>query len=116
VPIFVSEAIVLIYSQQHEGFTAPVDGRSTIGEFDPRFHNFSGPIRTTLPALLNPSIDARVLVASDQLKGEFTFNLDMNSGTPLGTGLFRFLCWTIGHVFNVRSRLAAIDHGTGRAQ
>ena len=100
-PTFVSEVLVSIYSQQHEGFTAPVDGRSTIGEFDPRFHNFSGPIRTTLPALLNPSIDARVLVAAKQLKGEFTFNLDMNSGTPLGTGLFRFSRWTLGRVFNV---------------
>jgi len=75
------------YLCQHEGFTAPVDGHDTSEEFDPRFHGFSGPIRTTLPALLNPSIDSRILAASHQLKGDFVFNIDMNSGTPLGTGL-----------------------------
>ncbi|KAF9561263.1 FAD/NAD(P)-binding domain-containing protein [Agrocybe pediades] len=74
------------YIRKHEGFVPPVDGRNPAGEFDPRFHGFTGPIHTTLPALLNPSIDARILAASRQLHGDFSFNLDMNSGTPLGTG------------------------------
>jgi len=64
----------------------PVDGRNPIGEFDPRFHGFTGPIHTTLPALLVPATDQRIITAANQLKGEFVFNLDLNSGTPLGTG------------------------------
>ncbi|KAF4610341.1 hypothetical protein D9613_010632 [Agrocybe pediades] len=82
------------YIRKHEGFVPPVDGRNPAGEFDPRFHGFSGPIHTTLQALLNPPIDSRMIAAANQLKGEFSFNLDLNSGTPLG------LAWhqsTTGH-------------------
>ncbi|KAF4610035.1 hypothetical protein D9613_010642 [Agrocybe pediades] len=74
------------YVRKHESFTPPVDGHNTANEFDPRVHGTNGPILTTLPALLNPSIDSRMLATANQLKGDFVFNLDMNSGTPLGTG------------------------------
>lgn len=75
-----------IICPQHEGFTAPVDNHSTVGQFDPSVHGFNGPILTTLPGILNPSIDSRVITAAQQLRGDFAFNLDMNSGNPLGVG------------------------------
>ncbi|KAF5326766.1 hypothetical protein D9619_004475 [Psilocybe cf. subviscida] len=74
------------YVKKHEGFTVPVDNHSTVGQFDPSVHGFNGPILTTLPGLLNPSIDIRVITAAQQLRGDFAFNLDMNSGNPLGVG------------------------------
>ncbi|KAF4610036.1 hypothetical protein D9613_010641 [Agrocybe pediades] len=74
------------YVRKHEGFVPPVDGRNPAGEFDSRFHGFLGPIHTTFAALLSPSINTRILAASRQLQADFSFNLDMNSGTPLGTG------------------------------
>ncbi|KAF9561257.1 alcohol oxidase [Agrocybe pediades] len=73
------------YVRKHEGFVPPVDGRNPAGEFDSRFHGFLGPIHTTFAALLSPSINTRILAASRQLQADFSFNLDMNSGTPLGT-------------------------------
>jgi choline dehydrogenase len=69
-------------------------------------------VPVTLPGFPNPAVDSVTIQASQELGGEFQFNLDMNSGTPLGLGLsiqgsdaqnlipFIFAGWvqsTIGH-------------------
>ena len=41
----------------------------------------------TLSGFSNPQIDSLVIQASAQLEGDFKYNIDMNSGTPLGLGL-----------------------------
>ena len=62
-------------------------------------HGKTGPVLTSLPG--NASIlDSRVLQTTSELT-EFPFNLDMNSGNPLGVG---WLQSTIGH--GVRSSAA----------
>lgn len=75
----------LLWSQ-YEQWTCPIDNRDTSAHYDPRVHGFKGLLKTSLPGIINPSIDKGVLQASRQLKGDFTFNLDMNSGSPLGRG------------------------------
>ncbi|KAF9447690.1 GMC oxidoreductase [Macrolepiota fuliginosa MF-IS2] len=82
------------YISRSEKFQAPADNHDTQGEFDPAVHNFTGKVAVTLPGLLHPPVDSATLQASKELGGEFAFNLDMNSGTPLGLG---WLQSTIGH-------------------
>ncbi|KAF8183981.1 pyranose dehydrogenase [Pholiota molesta] len=78
----------------HEKWTAPADGHNTTGEFNPLVHGFDGFIETTLSGFRNPPLDSRIVTAADQLGGDFAFNLDMNSGSPLGVG---WLQATNGH-------------------
>lgn len=72
---------------QNEKFEDPADNHDTEGQFDPRVHSFTGKVGVTLPGLLHPPVDSATLQAGMQLGGEFKFNLDMNSGTPLGLGM-----------------------------
>lgn len=41
----------------------------------------------TLDGFPSPAVDSATLQASKELGGDFQFNLDMNSGTPLGLGV-----------------------------
>ena len=41
----------------------------------------------TLSGFSHPQIDNLVIQASEQLGGDFKYNIDMNSGIPLGLGL-----------------------------
>ncbi|KAF5349565.1 hypothetical protein D9756_008826 [Leucocoprinus leucothites] len=81
------------YFKKHERWSPPAEPRNTTGEFDPSVHGFKGMTLTSLPGHLQ-AIDNRVIAAADELGGDFKFNLDMNSGNPLGTGWFQ---GTIGH-------------------
>ncbi|KAF8074145.1 aryl-alcohol oxidase-like protein [Lyophyllum atratum] len=73
------------YFIKSESHVPPADRHNTTGEFDPKVHGFSGPLLTSLPGL--PTIlDPRVARTTVQLKSEFSFNEDMNSGNPLGIG------------------------------
>ncbi|KAK7039155.1 hypothetical protein VNI00_010059 [Paramarasmius palmivorus] len=90
---------ILPYFLKSETLSPSADGHNTTGQVDPRFHGTSGPVLTSLPG--NTSVlDSRILETSSQLS-EFPFNLDMNSGDPLGVG---WLQSTIGH--GVRSSSA----------
>ncbi|OJT08261.1 Pyranose dehydrogenase [Trametes pubescens] len=90
---------ILPYILKTETLSPPVDGHNTVGQVDARVHGKSGPVLTSLPG--NASVlDSRVIQTTSQLS-EFPFNLDMNSGNPLGVG---WLQSTIGH--GVRSSAA----------
>lgn len=71
---------------QNERFVQPTDGRNITGEYDPTIHSFDGMTRISLPNQLQKPFDENVFAAADELGGIFEFNLDMNSGKPLGTG------------------------------
>lgn len=74
----------LLTISQTETLTPPADGHNTVGQVDARIHGKSGPVLTSLPG--NASVlDSRVIQTTSQLS-EFPFNLDMNSGNPLGVG------------------------------
>lgn len=66
---------------------------NTTGQFEPSVHGFNGPLLTSLPGFPT-DIDGRVTNTTVILEDEFPFNIDMNSGNPLGVG---FLQSTIGN-------------------
>jgi choline dehydrogenase len=45
-------------------------------------------VHTTLPNELQQPFDQNVLAAIDELGGNFKYNPDMNSGKPLGVGVY----------------------------
>ncbi|KAF9002564.1 aryl-alcohol oxidase-like protein [Cyathus striatus] len=83
---------ILPFILKNEHFTTPADGHSTVGQFNPVFHNFNGINFVSLPGFAEP-FDDKMIQTSKDLK-EFPFNLDTNSGTPLGLG---WLQSTIGN-------------------
>lgn len=82
------------YIKKSERFEEPTDNHDTSNQFDPSVHGFNGRVGVTLPGLLHPPVDTATLRAAKELGGDFRFNLDMNSGSPLGIG---WLQSTIGH-------------------
>lgn len=76
--------LILISSLiQNEKWVEPADGHDTTGEFNPDFHSSDGLVAVSLPGFPQ-AIDDMVLQASEELGGIFEFNLDLNSGNPLG--------------------------------
>jgi len=69
------------YIFKNENFTLPADP----SKFDPSVHGFNG-INTVSLAAYPQSIDYRVIQTTVELPEEFPFNIDMNSGKPLGVG------------------------------
>ncbi|KAI0765174.1 aryl-alcohol oxidase-like protein [Fomes fomentarius] len=83
---------MLRYIKKSEKLSPPADRHNMRGQLDPSVHGTTGPLLTSLPG--NASVlDSRVLKATREL-AEFPFNLDMNSGNPLGIG---WLQSTIGN-------------------
>ncbi|KAK0437902.1 aryl alcohol oxidase, partial [Desarmillaria tabescens] len=73
------------YIRKNERLVAPADHHNTTGEFDPAVHSFDGVNSVSLPGYPR-AIDGRVIQATQELSGEFSFNLDYNSGYHLGIG------------------------------
>ncbi|KAL0952484.1 hypothetical protein HGRIS_006748 [Hohenbuehelia grisea] len=73
---------ILPYAFKNEKHVPPNDGHDETGEYDPTLHGTKGPLLTSLPGFLT-DIDNRVLATTKELP-EFPFNLDYNSGNPLG--------------------------------
>ncbi|KAN0141960.1 hypothetical protein V8E53_000422 [Lactarius tabidus] len=72
-----------------ERLVPPADGHNTTGQIDPRIHGTSGPVQISSQGF-RADLDPRVLKAASHLKHEFPFNLDVNSGNPLGIGCNQF--------------------------
>jgi choline dehydrogenase-like flavoprotein len=76
---------MLPYFKKNERWTLPKDGHNISNQFDPSVHGFDGVTSVSLAGY--PSgIDEKVFQAAAELEGEHTFNLDTNSGNPLGIG------------------------------
>ncbi|KAJ7105431.1 alcohol oxidase [Mycena crocata] len=71
------------YMRKNERFSPPVDPNTT-ERFNPAVHGFNGINTVSLPGFSHGS-DTRVIKAASE-SAEFPFNLDMNSGAPLGIG------------------------------
>ncbi|ESK86152.1 aryl-alcohol oxidase, partial [Moniliophthora roreri MCA 2997] len=84
------------YIFKNEKFVLPPDGHNTTGQFDPRVHSLTGINSVSLPGY-SQSIDERVIAASEELGGEFAFNLDFNSGNQLGLGWAQVTVTTQGN-------------------
>ncbi|KAG6867838.1 hypothetical protein C0993_010411 [Termitomyces sp. T159_Od127] len=77
------------YIHRNERWTPPADNHNTTGQFNPDVHGFNGINAVSLSGFPH-SIDSRVIQTTSQLSEEFPFNLDTNSGNPLGVGWIQF--------------------------
>ncbi|KAI0033252.1 aryl-alcohol oxidase-like protein [Vararia minispora EC-137] len=74
---------VFPFMLEDEDLVPPVDGHDTAGEFNPAVHGTSGPIQTTLTGTSFPT-DSLILQTTSVNSTAFPFNIDVNSGDPLG--------------------------------
>jgi len=73
------------YIFKNELWTKPIDNHNTTGQFNPAVHGLHGINSVSLPGFPLP-IDSRIIKTTQQLPDIFPFNLDINSGMPLGVG------------------------------
>ncbi|KIJ52454.1 GMC oxidoreductase [Sphaerobolus stellatus SS14] len=73
------------YILKNELWTEPTDQHNTAGQFNPAVHGFHGINSVSLPGYSFPT-DSKVITTTQQFSNDFPFNLDMNSGKPLGVG------------------------------
>ncbi|KAJ7679674.1 aryl-alcohol oxidase precursor [Mycena rosella] len=75
---------ILPYFLKSEKWTPPEDQHDTQGQFDPSVHGRDGPISVSLTGFPWSELEGRVIQTTKELPDDFPFNLDMNSGQPLG--------------------------------
>ncbi|KAJ7176483.1 alcohol oxidase [Mycena filopes] len=83
---------VLPYFLKNERWTEPADHHDTHDEFNPAVHSTSGVTSVSLAGHRWP-VAERVIQTTKEFPETFPFNLDYNSGSPLGVGWLQF---TIG--------------------
>ncbi|KAJ3860425.1 aryl-alcohol oxidase [Lentinula novae-zelandiae] len=73
------------YLALNEKLVPPAGYPNTTGEYNPNVHYYHGAVDVSLPSF-SQSIDSKVLDAVDELGGIYSYNEDVNSGSPLGLG------------------------------
>ncbi|KAF9492662.1 aryl-alcohol oxidase-like protein [Pleurotus eryngii] len=89
------------YILKHNSIVAPADGHDTTGEFDPAWHG-NGPLLTSVagyPAVIDP-----LVIGTTQEAAEFPYNVDGNSGNPLG------ISWVQSTIANGTRQSSAIAY------
>ncbi|KAJ3508403.1 hypothetical protein NLJ89_g5775 [Agrocybe chaxingu] len=76
------------YFKKNEKFVLPADRHNITGQFTPSVHGFKGPLAVSLPGFETP-IDSKVVTATQQLGGGFSYVEDYNNGKPLGVGFLQ---------------------------
>lgn len=71
--------------RQNEKWTPPADNHDTAGQFDPAVHSLTGINSVSLQGFPHP-FDPRIIATTQENPTQFPFNLDQNSGSPLGVG------------------------------
>ncbi|KAJ6626954.1 aryl-alcohol oxidase-like protein [Mycena sp. CBHHK59/15] len=74
------------YFLKNEKWSPPADGHNTQGQFNPALHGTDGPISVSLTGFPWSVFEHHAIQTTKELPDEFPFNLDMNSGQPLGVG------------------------------
>ncbi|KAJ7311737.1 glucose dehydrogenase short protein [Mycena albidolilacea] len=77
---------LLPYFFRNEKWTPPADNHDTRGEFNPAVHSTDGINSVSLSGFQWPIFQEHVIQTTRELPEEFPFNLDFNSGEPLGVG------------------------------
>ncbi|KAJ7190450.1 pyranose dehydrogenase [Mycena pura] len=77
---------LLPYFFKNEKWTPPADNHDTRGEFNPAVHSTHGINSVSLSGSRWPIFENQVIQTTRELSEEFPFNLDYNSGEPLGVG------------------------------
>ncbi|KAI0717830.1 aryl-alcohol-oxidase from pleurotus Eryingii [Cerioporus squamosus] len=91
------------YFRKVEHLVPPTDGHKPAGEIDPQIHSHHGYVNITLPNAKFPT-DSHIIATTHDLPDEFPFNLDSNSGNPIGLG------WTQGTYGNGRRSSASSSY------
>ncbi|KAJ2932946.1 hypothetical protein H1R20_g4155, partial [Candolleomyces eurysporus] len=86
---------------KHEKWIPPSGGRNITGQFNPRVHGFHGNTFVSLPPSDPSPVDLRVMHNAQLQSKRFPFNLDPNSGYPLG------VTWTQSNIGNGERSSAA---------
>ncbi|KAJ8497097.1 hypothetical protein ONZ45_g12201 [Pleurotus djamor] len=74
------------YFRKHERFSASPDGHDPAGQYDPSVHGVHGTTPVSFSTPSYPIHDMILETTRDSV--EFPFNLDPNSGKPLGVGWY----------------------------
>ncbi|KAF7375816.1 GMC oxidoreductase [Mycena sanguinolenta] len=77
---------LLPYFFKNEKWTPPADNHDTRGEFNPAVHSTHGINSVSLSGSRWPIFENQVIQTTREFPKEFPFNLDYNSGEPLGVG------------------------------
>ncbi|KAJ7920307.1 aryl-alcohol oxidase-like protein [Mycena leptocephala] len=77
---------LLPYFFKNEKWTPPVDQHDTRGQYNPAVHSTKGINSVSLSGSNWPIFSRHIIEATKQLPNDWSFNLDMNSGKPLGLG------------------------------
>ncbi|KAJ7833564.1 GMC oxidoreductase-domain-containing protein, partial [Mycena leptocephala] len=77
---------LLPYFFKNEKWTPPVDHHDTHGQYNPAVHSTKGINSVSLSGSDWPFFSRHIIEATKQLPSDWPFNLDMNSGKPLGLG------------------------------
>ncbi|KAJ6489773.1 aryl-alcohol oxidase precursor [Mycena sanguinolenta] len=77
---------LLPYFFKNEKWTPPADNHDTRGEFNPAVHSTHGINSVSLSGSRWPIFENQVIQTTREFPEEFPFNLDYNSGEPLGVG------------------------------
>ncbi|KAJ7635113.1 aryl-alcohol oxidase [Roridomyces roridus] len=81
---------LLQYFFKNEKWVPPPNNQSTVGEFNPAVHSTDGINSVSLGSDLWPIFDSHIIETTRQFPEKFPFNLDYNSGEPLGLGWLQF--------------------------
>ncbi|KAJ6535957.1 aryl-alcohol oxidase-like protein [Mycena vulgaris] len=76
----------LPYFLKNEKWSSPADHHDTQMQFDPSVHSTRGLTSVSLNGFQWPIFQRNVIQTTKELPDTFPFNLDMNSGKPLGLG------------------------------
>ncbi|KZT63569.1 GMC oxidoreductase [Daedalea quercina L-15889] len=86
---------MLPYMKKSERLVPPSDHHDTFGQFNPVVHGYDGPIHISLAGVSTP-LDPLVFETTYQLPQRFPYNMDFNSGYPLGLGWSQGAITTFG--------------------
>ncbi|KAJ6515335.1 pyranose dehydrogenase [Mycena sanguinolenta] len=75
---------ILPYFLKSEQWSPPADHHDTQGQYNSTVHGTDGPISVSLNGFAWSTFEDKVIQTTQELPDDFPFNLDMNSGQPLG--------------------------------
>ncbi|KAI0066577.1 aryl-alcohol oxidase-like protein [Artomyces pyxidatus] len=75
---------ILPLAKKIETWVPPTDGRDTTGDYDPEAHGDNGPVLISLPNSVS-GLNKKLMQAVQEVDG-FSYNKDINAGSPLGVG------------------------------
>ncbi|KAK6980925.1 aryl-alcohol oxidase [Favolaschia claudopus] len=81
------------YFIKNEQWAKPADKHDDSCQYNSSVHGKQGPVSVSVPGYAYPELEKRVIQTTKDFPDDFPFNLDYNSGSPLGVGTFQY---TIG--------------------